>query len=99
MRVVHVLGILILAVNAYFFTDNIIGQIVQAVLVLALIIHDVDENKWGVNMTKLIINELKTMTLNSNLKVDTSFSLENAKVLSLIARFKDEIKNITDIIE
>ncbi len=98
MRVIHIIGIIALCVNAVFFTENLIGQIVQGILALALIIHDYDEKKWGVNMTKTIIGELSHITLHSNIKVNTSFSSENGKVLGLVDSFKNHIQKIVDTI-
>lgn len=70
MRVIHILGILILTTNALFLTENLIGQIVQFVIVAVLVVHDIDEKTWGVNMTKIIAKELKSITLASKIKVN-----------------------------
>ena len=93
-----ILGIIVLAVNALFFTENLIGQIVQFVIVVALIIHDIDEKTWGVNMTKIIAKELKSITLASKIKVNTSYSTENGKILSLIDDFKARIQGVVETI-
>ncbi|EES89646.1 methyl-accepting chemotaxis protein [Helicobacter canadensis] len=98
MRIIHILGIIVLAVNALFFTENLIGQIVQFVIVVALIIHDIDEKTWGVNMTKIIAKELKSITLASKIKVNTSYSTENGKILSLIDDFKARIQGVVETI-
>jgi methyl-accepting chemotaxis protein len=42
MRSVHYIGVLLLLLNAFFFTDNIIGQIVQVVVALVILIHNYD---------------------------------------------------------
>ncbi|RUT51563.1 methyl-accepting chemotaxis protein [Campylobacter fetus] len=94
MRIIHIAGILVLAVNAFFFTENQIGQIVQYIIVVALVFHDIDEKRWGVDMTKEIIKKLNNITLNSDIKVNTSFSKENGKILSSIDEFKENIKII-----
>lgn len=98
MRITHILGILALVFNAYFYTDNLTGQIVQYSLAAALLLHDLDEKIWGVNLTRVITRELESMTLGSKLDINTSFSLENGKILALIDKFKDKIKNIAAII-
>lgn len=98
MRVIHILGILILATNALFFTENLIGQIIQFVIVAVLIVHDIDEKTWGVNMTKIIAKELKSITLDSKIKVNTSYSLENGKILALIDDFKGRIQGVVGTI-
>lgn len=98
MRIIHIVGIIVLLINAYFFTQNIIGQIIQYFMALALIFHDTDEKKWGVDMTKTITNELENLSLNSTSKINTYLSIENEKILSLIEKFKQKIKNILVII-
>ena len=98
MRVIHILGILILTTNALFFTENLIGQIVQFVIVAVLVVHDIDEKTWGVNMTKIIAKELKSITLASKIKVNTSYSLENGKILALIHDFKTRIQGVVSTI-
>ncbi len=47
MTIVHYIGIILLPINAYFFTTNVISQIIQVVFILALIVHELDENKNG----------------------------------------------------
>ncbi|MBT0821438.1 methyl-accepting chemotaxis protein [Campylobacter lari] len=98
MRIIHILGIGILLLNAYFFTHNLLGQIIQYIMALALIFHDADEKKWGVDMTKAIANELKNLSLNSTSAINTYLSIENEKILSLIEKFKQKIKNILVVI-
>ncbi|EFQ6716311.1 chemotaxis protein, partial [Campylobacter lari] len=98
MRIIHIVGIIVLLINAYFFTQNIIGQIIQYFMALALIFHDTDEKKWGVDMTKTITNELENLSLNSTSKINTYLSIENEKILSLIEKFKQKIKNILVVI-
>lgn len=99
MRVTHILGIVILLCNAAFFTQDSISQIVQVALAIALVFHDLDEKFWGVKLTNIITKELQNMTLNSKLKVDTSFSKENGQILKLIDIFKEKIKNIALVIK
>ena len=99
MRITHIFGMVVLVCNAYFYTDNLIGQIVQYVLAAGLLLHDLDEKIWGVNLTRVITNDLESMTLNSRFDTNTSFGLENGKILALIDEFKDKIKNIVSIIE
>ena len=82
MRIIHILGIIILATNALLFTENLIGQIVQFVIVVALIIHDIDEKTWGVNMTKIIAKELKSITLASKIKINTSYRFSHLSMTS-----------------
>ncbi len=99
MRIIHILGITILAANALFFTENLIGQIVQWIIVVLLIVHDIDEKTWGVNMTKVIAKELQSLTLSKKIEVNTSYSAENGKILSLIDDFKGHINDVVSVIQ
>ncbi len=81
-------------VHVYFFMDNILGSIIQYICVIALIIHDIDEKKWGVDMTKAIAKALDSMSLNTNINVNTKWSAENGKILQLVDKFKSKIHSI-----
>ena len=52
MRTVHLIGIVLLLINAILFTDNIVGTIVQVVIAVVILIHDIDEKINGVDITK-----------------------------------------------
>ncbi|MGX2981732.1 methyl-accepting chemotaxis protein [Helicobacter sp. 23-1045] len=91
MRVLHFVGMVLLIINALFFTDNIIGQIIQFIAVVALILHDIDEKINGVDKTKAVMKELQEMKLDSKSKIDTSWCKENGDVLVAIDGFKDRI--------
>lgn len=45
MRLVHLVGMLLLVLNALLFTDNLIGQVIQFVVAFVILIHDLDEKK------------------------------------------------------
>ncbi len=49
MRLVHWIGVVLLLVNATFFTDNLIGAVIQYVVALVILVHDLDEKRWGVD--------------------------------------------------
>ncbi|MGX3010800.1 methyl-accepting chemotaxis protein [Helicobacter sp. 23-1044] len=91
MRVLHFVGMVLLIINALFFTDNLIGQIIQFIAVVALILHDIDEKINGVDKTKAVMKELQEMKLDSKSKIDTSWCKENGDVLVAIDGFKDRI--------
>lgn len=52
MRLVHWVGIALLIVNAFVFTDNLISQIVQLIIAVVIIVHDLDEKINGVDVAK-----------------------------------------------
>jgi len=58
MRLVHWLGVIILFVNAFVFTDNTFSRSVQIILAIVILLHDFDEKIHGVDVTKKIIATL-----------------------------------------
>lgn len=91
MRVLHAIGAVLLLVNAIFFTDNIIGQIIQFIAAFALVIHDIDEKINGVDKTKAVMREIQEMRLDSKSHIDTRWCKENGDVLVAIDNFKGRI--------
>ena len=76
MRIVHWVGIALLIFNALFFTDNVIGQIVQFVIAFVIFIHDLDEKFNGVEPAKKMIAFLQNFKLGSRLDFSLVYSLE-----------------------
>ena len=67
MRSVHYIGVALLIINALLFTDNLIGQIVQFVVAVVILIHDYDEKMNGVNAAESIMKHFSNMAKNMNL--------------------------------
>ncbi len=93
MRVIHIAAFLILPLNAFFFTTNTLGAIIQYAIAIILIIHDVDEKKWGVDLSVKINQALASMDLTKEIKIDTSFNAESSKMLDSVVFFKDKIRH------
>ena len=93
MRVIHIAAFLILPLNAFFFTTNTLGAIIQYAIAIILIIHDVDEKKWGVDLSVKINQALASMDLTKEIKIDTSFNAESAKMLDSVVFFKEKIRH------
>lgn len=94
MRMTHWLGIILLILNAFLFTENITSQIIQCVLALFLFIHDRDEKHWGVDTLKdtqvyMANFELKNLALTND--INSSFNSEMSGVLSVIESFRINI--------
>ncbi len=87
MRLVHWIGIALLLINAFVFTDNLIAQIVQVVIALVILIHDIDEKINGVDVAKKIIENLEEFKVGSQIDVKLTFSSEYAKMVELINDF------------
>lgn len=87
MRIVHWVGIALLIFNALFFTDNVIGQIVQFVIAFVIFIHDLDEKFNGVEPAKRMIAFLQNLKLGSRLDFSLAYSLEFETMKNLINMF------------
>ena len=88
LRVIHYVGILLLLINGTFFTDNIIGQIVQYVIAVVILIHDLDEKKNGVDMTKSLIEQLDKIEHGERVVLKNEFNSELSDAAEKINRFQ-----------
>ncbi|MBP1679805.1 MAG: methyl-accepting chemotaxis protein [Proteobacteria bacterium] len=93
MRVIHIAAFLILPLNAFFFTTNTLGAIIQYAIAVILIVHDFDEKKWGVDLSVKINQALASMDLTKEIKINTSFNQESAKMLDSVVFFKEKIRH------
>lgn len=96
MRLVHWIGIVLLIANAIFFTDNLIGQIVQFVVALVVFIHDVDEKRWGVVALKDVSGYLEYFgkhDLSKVCNVNTSLNAEIRGVTHVIENFRGTVQD------
>ena len=93
MRVIHIAAFLILPLNAFFFTTNTLGAIIQYAIAVILIVHDFDEKKWGVDLSLKINQALASMDLTKEIKINTSFNAESAKMLDSVVFFKEKIRH------
>ena len=85
MTIVHLIGIILLPINALFFTENIISQTIQIIISIALIIHELDERKNGNYLSKKLIEFLKNMdNKDVSLEINTSMSSEYAQIKEVI---------------
>ncbi len=93
MRFVHYVGIILLIINAIFFTDNVIGQIVQAVIALVILIHDLDEKTNGVDMTKSLIEQLNKLENGESVVLKNTFNSELSEAAQSVNRFQQIFLN------
>ena len=85
MTIVHYLGIILLPLNAYFFTENVISQWFQYVISIALVFHELDEYKNGKLLSKKLVEFLKNMdNKNSSLSINTSMASEYSEIKDVI---------------
>ena len=91
MRLVHWVGITLLLLNAFFFTDNMIGTIVQIIIAVVIFFHDLDEKINGVDLAKKMIAYMDEMKLTEPLELNTAYSREYGEFLQAINRFREKI--------
>ncbi|KYC28865.1 putative Methyl-accepting chemotaxis sensory transducer [Sterolibacterium denitrificans] len=102
MRLVHWLGITLLIGNALFFTDNLIGQIVQAVVALVIVVHDADEKRWGVQALAELSAYLRHFgqrDLSQSCNVNATLNAEIRSVIEVIEGFRDNVRRSIDEIK
>ncbi|MDY0233198.1 MAG: methyl-accepting chemotaxis protein [Sulfurimonas sp.] len=92
MRSIHISAFILLPINAFFFTESIVGATVQYIIAFILIIHDIDEKKWGVDLSRKINSSLESMDLSKEIVIDTRFNSESATMLNAVIFFKNKIK-------
>jgi len=97
MRVVHWVGIFLLLLNAFLFTDNTIGTIIQIIIAIVILLHDIDEKINGVDITKKTISYLQGMKLSEPLEIDTKFSKEYRDLIDAVNNFREKILNVVDL--
>ena len=88
MRLVHFIGIILLILNAIFFTDNLIGQIIQYVVAGVILFHDYDEKRNGVDLTKSMIKQLTNLKEGKEVTLDSNFNAEMSEAVKQINMFQ-----------
>lgn len=97
MRFTHYLGIFLLVANGIFFTDNIIGSIVQYVVATVIFLHELDEKINGVDVAKKIQAYLTDMKVTDTLDINLKYSSEYNEITRLINAFSTRIAATLDI--
>ncbi|MDD3008900.1 MAG: methyl-accepting chemotaxis protein [Arcobacter sp.] len=92
MTIVHYLGIIILPLNAILFTTSTISQIVQIIITLALVVHELDERKNGKLLSKELVDFLKNMdNKNVSFEINTSMASEYSEIKDVIDKREKEL--------
>jgi methyl-accepting chemotaxis protein len=92
MRLVHWVGIVLLLLNAAVFTENIISQVIQVVIAVVILIHDIDEKINGVNAAEKIIETLKDFNSSQKIQIHLPYSQEYQQMIHLINAFIDKVQ-------
>ena len=92
MTIIHYIGIIILPLNAFLFTTSDISQIVQIIISIALVIHELDERKNGKLLSKELVNFLKNMdNKNVSFEINTSMASEYSEIKDVIDKREREL--------
>ena len=92
MTIIHLIGIVLLPLNAIFFTEGFISQTIQIIIALALIVHELDERKNGNYLSKELIKFLKNMdNKDVTLKINTSMASEYSEIKEVIDKREEQL--------
>jgi len=97
MRLVHWVGIALLIINAFVFTDNLISQIVQLIIAVVIVVHDLDEKINGVDVAKKIIESLSNFQSGKQIDLKLNFSKEYHHMVELINEFTAKVSEATQL--
>ena len=85
MTIIHYVGVILLPINAFVFTENSIAQIIQIVISVALVFHELDERKNGKLLSQELVTFLKNMDdKDVSLEINTSMASEYAQIKEVI---------------
>ena len=97
MRFVHWVGFTLLMLNAFLFTNNLIGSVIQIVVAIVIVIHDIDEKINGVDVTNETIKYLQNMKLSEPLDIDAKYSKEYEDLVKAVNSFREKILKVIDL--
>ncbi|MEW5787970.1 MAG: methyl-accepting chemotaxis protein [Pseudomonadota bacterium] len=95
MRMVHWLGVALLLGNATFLTDNLYGSLVQYVVALVVLVHDLDEKRWGVDTVRQVsmyLAHFSARDLSREASINARFNREIQDMLGVIDEFRENIR-------
>ncbi len=97
MRSVHWIGMLLLTGNAFLFTESLIGRGVQLLVAAVILLHDLDERRWGERLfgeVSRYLDSLSHQDLTVQPNIDSRFSSEFSRIVEVV----DELRSRTDAI-
>jgi len=89
MRFIHYVGIVLLIINGTFFTDNIIGQYIQYLIAIVILVHDLDEKVNGVDMTKSLITQLERLEHGEKIVLKNAYNSELTEAAKQVNQFQE----------
>ncbi len=97
MRLVHWVGMILLVLNALIFTENLYAQVVQYVIAFVILIHDIDEKKYGVDTTNILLEALKNFDVKKEINIDADYAVEYKNLAHEINEFSKKIRDTLSI--
>ncbi|GAB3536127.1 methyl-accepting chemotaxis protein [Photobacterium alginatilyticum] len=97
MRIVHWIGILLLVLNALLLTENLLSTIIQLIIAAVVLIHDLDEKRWGVDTIAQVSHYLENISqkdLSHACDVDARYNAEFAQLLTVVDNLRNEISAV-----
>jgi len=89
MSLTHYIGISLLLFSGIFLTQNLFAQIVQIIVAVVILIHEIDENTNGRQLSKKVLSKLSNIDSN-DIKLNTSFASEYDIFNEIIVKMKLE---------
>jgi len=89
MSIVHYVGIILLLISSIFLTDNLYAQIIQIVVAVVIIIHEIDENINGRKLSLKVAQKLHNPN-DKSIIVDTSYASEYDVFNEIIEHYQSE---------
>jgi len=96
MRFIHYVGIVLLIINGTFFTDNIIGQVIQYIIAIVILGHDLDEKVNGVDMTNSLISQLDNLEHGNKIILKNNYNSELSEAAKSVNKFQEAFVRAQD---
>lgn len=96
MRFTHWLGVFLLFLSAIAFSENTYAIVIQLLVAIVIIIHDLDEKKWGVDSLFQVQNYLLNLegkNLKSENCLNTSFNSEMTEFMRAVDGFRVSVSS------
>ncbi|MCP4326394.1 MAG: methyl-accepting chemotaxis protein [Alteromonadales bacterium] len=96
MRLIHWIGATALLINALFFTELFYSQLLQYIIIVILIIHDLDEKYWGVDSLNNVTSYLRAFErkdLSVECRVNSKYNSEMSEIINVINSFRLNVKD------
>ncbi len=97
MRLVHWVGMALLVINAFVFTESLIGRAIQLLVAVVVLFHDLDERRWGMRLFDEIsdyLDKLSQQDLTVEPGINTRFSSEFTRIIEVVDELRRRANDI-----